>query len=332
MTRRSVLIATRTPDAVVVGSVNADQRIEVGTLPLPGETVLGGPVASLPGGKGANQAVALARLGRRVAMVGAVGSDTVGARLLGDLEAEGVDVTHLRSVEGPSGQAVVLVDPHGENCIVVSPGANDQMDADGVRAARDVLAPAAVVLAQLEIPVDAVREAARLTTGTFILNPAPAGPVPEDLWTDVDVVVPNRGELARLCGAVLPHSAEDIVRLARALPCDRVVVTLGSRGAVVVDGPDVTVVPAPAVAAVDTTGAGDCFCGALADGLAGGLGLAGAAAFAVRAAALSVLQAGARTSMPTRERVDAFSADTPATTGTSAPGRRSGGPSAEEGP
>ncbi|WP_069816411.1 ribokinase [Streptomyces sp. TP-A0874] len=309
-------------EVVVVGSVNADHRIEVEALPLPGETVLGGPVTLFAGGKAANQSVALARLGRAVSLVGAVGSDAAGRRLLDGLRAEGVDVGCLRQAEDvPTGQAVVLVDPHGENSIVVSPGANARVGAEEIRAARQRLSSAAVVLAQLEIPVAAVLEAARLAAGTFVLNPAPAAQLPQELWRHVDVVVPNRGELARLCGAEVPGDTAEVVRLARELPCERVVVTLGGRGAVVVEGPEATLIPAPAVTAVDTTGAGDCFCGALADGLAGELPLPEAAAFAVRAASLNVRQMGAQTSMPTRAQVEAFAApstgglstDTPST-------------------
>lgn len=308
---------SRDGDIVVVGSVNADHRIGVETLPLPGETVLGGPVTACAGGKGANQAVALARLGRPVSLVGAVGSDAAGQRLRDGLRTEGVDVSGLRQADDvPTGQAIVLVDPHGENSIVVSPGANAEVSAETVERARQRLSSAAVVLAQLEIPVTAVLAAARLTTGTFVLNPAPAAELPPELWRQVDVVVPNRGELARLCGAEVPRNTEDVARLARALPCARVVVTLGAQGVVVRDEEEVTAIPAPAVTAVDTTGAGDCFCGALADGLAGGLSLTEAAAFAVRAAALSVRQRGAQSSLPTRAQVEA--ATTPAADGASA--------------
>ncbi|HEX5569547.1 MAG TPA: ribokinase [Streptomyces sp.] len=293
---------------VVVGSVNADHRIEVARLPAPGETVLGGPPAVLGGGKGANQAVALARLGHPVALVGAVGADPTGERLRHDLAAEGIDVCWLDTAEAPTGQAVVLVDPDGENCIVVSPGANAAVGPRTVRAARAAVSGAAVVVAQLEIPMDAVLEAARLATGTFVLNPAPAAAVPAELWPHVDVLVPNRGELAQLCGAPEPQTAQEAAELARRLPCPRVVVTLGAAGAVVVDEQGTAVLTPPAVRAVDTTGAGDCFCGALAGALAEGRTLREAAALAVRAAAHSVQHSGAQAAMPTRAQAGALGA------------------------
>ncbi|MEU2615085.1 ribokinase [Micromonospora sp. NPDC007271] len=298
------------PDVVVVGSVNADLRIEVDMLPRPGETIHGGSPSWLSGGKGANQAVALARLGRAVTLVGAVGSDQVSTDLARQLAAEGVNIDRLATVDGPAGQAVVFVDPSGENSIVVSPGANAAVHPDLVRRAHAELAGAKVVLAQLEIPVDAVLAAASATRGAFVLNPAPALPLPPELLSRVDVLVPNRGELAQLCAAALPVTVDEVAALARTLPCAAVVVTLGGDGALVVDGDTVRHLTPPAVTAVDTTGAGDCFCGALADALADGRPLVDAAEFAVRAAALSVTAAGAQASMPSREQVLALAAST----------------------
>ncbi|TQF07291.1 ribokinase [Kitasatospora acidiphila] len=326
---------------VVVGSVNLDQVIEVGALPRPGETVRGGPVLRLGGGKGANQAVAVARLGASVALVGAVGSDADSARLREELAAEGVAVDRLASVPGPPGQAIVLVDAAAENCIVVSPGANAAVGPAEVTVAREPLARAAVVLAQLEIGLPAVLTAARLTRGTFILNPAPAPTadgLPEELWGLIGVLVPNRTELASLSSMSAPTSSvtepmssaaeptdsvteptgsvteppapmtepafAELVRQASALPCERVVVTLGADGALVREGSAIELIPAPTTHAVDTTGAGDTFCGALAVALAEGRPLAAAAGFAVRAAALSVTRTGARTAMPTRAALD----------------------------
>jgi ribokinase len=290
-------------EIAVVGSVNADLRISVTAIPSPGETVRGGPTMRFNGGKGANQAVAVARLGRSVSLVGAVGSDEVSTELVDSLVAEEIDVTHLQRLDGNSGQAFVLVDPDGENAIVVAAGANALVDADLIRRAGASIASARIVLAQLEISVSAVLEAARLSTGTFLLNPAPATPLPDELWELVDVVVPNRGELAQLTGASLPTTIGEVVRLARKLPCSRVLVTLGGGGVVVVDGDTVHRIKAPELRPIDTTGAGDCFCGALADGLADGLSLVDAATFAVRAAAFSVMVSGAQASMPTRSQV-----------------------------
>ncbi|MGF1426460.1 ribokinase [Kitasatospora sp. LaBMicrA B282] len=298
-------------DIVVVGSVNLDQVIEVAALPAPGETVRGGPVIRLGGGKGANQAVAAARLGRSVALVGAVGTDADSAELRRELAAEGIDVGHLAALPGPPGHAVVLVDRQAENCVVVSPGANAGLTPAAVAAAADLVAGAAVVVAQLEVPVAAVLAAARLARGTFVLNPAPA-PVgdaadglPAELWSLVDVLVPNRTELARLCG-VPDEELRDparVAQLAAGLPCPRVVVTLGADGAVVSEEGRTELIAAPEVAAVDTTGAGDTFCGALAVALADGLPTVAAARFAVRAAAASVTRTGARTAMPSRAQL-----------------------------
>ncbi|WP_232247302.1 ribokinase [Kitasatospora azatica] len=291
-------------DIVVVGSVNLDQLIEVVALPRPGETVQGGPVARLGGGKGANQAVAAARLGRSVALVGAVGTDQDSAGLRQELAAEGIDITRLAAVPGPPGQAVVLVDQQAENCIVVSPGANAAVGPPTVEAAARELAAAAVVVAQLEIPLPAVLAAARLARGTFVLNPAPAVALPPELWPLVDVLVPNRTELARLAGVPEVLDVAHAARLAAALPCPRVVVTLGAAGALVCEGAAYELIAAPPARAVDTTGAGDTFCGALAVALAEGRPLGAAARFAVRAAALSVERTGARTAMPSRAALE----------------------------
>jgi len=296
-----------TPEVVVVGSVNTDVRIRVDVLPRPGETVLGSDPETLPGGKGANQAVALARLGRRVALVAAVGDDKDGEWLRDRLRGEGVDVTHLVTVPGPTGRAHVFVTPSGENSIVVSPGANASMSRELVQSAASLLGTAAVTLAQCEIPVDAVTETARLAGGRFVLNPAPAVALNEEIWARTDVLVPNTPELARLAGVDgADEGTPTLSRLAAGLPCPRVVVTLGSAGALVVEPEAVLSIAAPLVTAVDTTGAGDCFCAALADGLVDGLELRDATARAVRAGALSVQRRGAQDSAPTRAELEAL--------------------------
>jgi ribokinase len=294
------------PDVVVVGSVNLDLRVEVERFPDPGQTVLAVDHTRFSGGKGANQAVALARLGHEVGIVGAVGADADGGWLRDGLVRERVETARLREVDASSGLAFVFVTPDGENSIVVSPGANARLSAEHVQAAQDWLSNAAVTLAQCEVPAPAILEAGRLAGGLFILNPAPAISLPDELWPHVDVLVPNRIELAQLAGVPdAPVDGAAIVELARRLPCSRVVTTLGPDGALVVDGGRVDHVEAPRVAAVDTTGAGDCFCAGLADGLARGLSLGDATRQAVQAASLSVLSAGAQTSAPTRAELDA---------------------------
>jgi ribokinase len=280
----------------VVGSVNLDVVVAVPRLPGPGETVVGGDRRELPGGKGANQAVAAARLGSAVAFVGRVGADVAGRRLRADLLAEGVDVTHLREdADAPSGMALIGVEEGGENAIVVSPGANGRVGPADVEAARGLLAGAGVVLLQHEIPPAAVAAATAAAGGRVVLNPAPA----RELAGPADVLVPNRGELARLAGPGAP--AEAAARLG--LPA--VVVTLGADGALVVaDGARAEPVAAPEVRVVDTTGAGDAFCGALADALDRGAELVEAARRAVVAAALSVTGEGARGGLPSRAEVE----------------------------
>ena len=280
----------------VVGSINLDLVVAVDRHPAPGETVVGGDCRQLPGGKGANQAVAAARLGSEVAMVGRVGADAQGAWLREGLWTERVDVEHVREDRvAPTGVAMIAVDARGENTIVVSPGANARVDARDVAAASDVVRGAEVVLVQHEVPAAAVAAAIATAGGTVVLNPAPA----RGLAAPVDVLVPNRGELETLAGG-----RGDPVTLARSITAARaVVVTLGEEGAVVVEGDRAERVRAPHVEAVDSTGAGDAFCGALAEAMAGGATVVEAARWAVRVAAVSVTRPGAQGGLPRREDV-----------------------------
>jgi ribokinase len=283
----------------VVGSLNLDLVIRVAELPGPGETVSGGDLFRNPGGKGANQAVAAARLGRRVAMVGCVGDDQAGHELLASLEAAGVDGSRVRVVEGvPSGTACITVSEDGENQIVVSPGANARLTPDDVAAAAAVRS-AAVTLLQLEVPLETVAAAARTAGGRVVLNPAPVRALPAELLGRIDVLVPNRVELARLAGGPVPRTVEQAAELAGRLGGRAVVVTLGADGALVVEDGRAGHVPAVPVRPVDTTAAGDAFCGGLADALAGGSGLQEAARRAVRVAAAACLRPGAQASLPT---------------------------------
>jgi ribokinase len=288
------------PAVAVVGSLNLDLVVRVPWLPGPGETVSGGDVFRNPGGKGANQAVAAARLGRAVAMVGCVGDDPPGRELLGSLQADGVDTERVRVVDGvPSGAAFITVNQDGENQIVVSPGANARLAAEDVDAAGATLRAAAVTLLQLEIPLEAVAAAARTAGGTVVLNPAPVRALPEGLLGQVHVLVPNRVELAQLAGAPAPATVEEAAGLAGRLPARAVVVTLGADGALVVEDGRSRHVPAVPVRPVDTTAAGDAFCGGLADALAGGATLQDAARWAVRVAAAACVREGAQASLPT---------------------------------
>ncbi len=295
------------PEIVVVGSANLDLVVGVDHVPQVGETVLGGDLQEVPGGKGANQAVAAARLGRSVAMVGRVGDDAAGDTLAAALADAGIDTSALLRTPGvPSGVALISVQADGDNAIVVSPGANARLTAADVGAAA-ALALAPVVLAQTEIPLEAVIEASRSVEGTFVLNPAPVPPdgVPLELLDAVDVLIPNQTELALLVGHRGPVGADRAASLARQLPCASVVVTLGADGALVVTGGDAHHVPAPVVQPVDTTAAGDAFCAAIADRLVAGGDLVAATEWAVRVGAATTLVAGAQPSLPTPAEVEA---------------------------
>jgi ribokinase len=295
------------PEVVVVGSANLDLVVDVAHVPLVGETVLGGDLVRIPGGKGANQAVAAARLGRSVAMVGRVGDDEGGDILRAALDGDGVDTRALLSTPNtPNGVALIAVDADGDNAIVVSPGANARLTAADIEAAGDAVRSAQVVLLQLEVPIDAVAMAATLATGTVILNPAPApaGPLPSELLRAVDVLVPNQTELATLAGHDGPVDTTIAARLARTLPADAVIVTLGADGAMVVTPDDAVHVPAPTVTPVDSTAAGDSFCGALADALVRGLNLVEATEWAVRVGAATTQRPGAQPSLPTAAEVE----------------------------
>jgi len=282
----------------VVGSVNRDLVVRVEHHPVPGETVLGSGHETMPGGKGANQAVAAARLGTDVVFVGRIGADEAGRDLVAEFESEGVDVGHLAvDPEAPSGLAIITVDDAGENAIVVSSGANGLVSTSDVKGASAALMAATVTLLQLEIPMDAVLAAATISEGIVILNAAPAAHLPAELLRSIDVLVVNRGELATLPGSGDPVSA-------RSLPVPVTVVTLGADGARIVRTDSGESIAAIDVTPVDTTGAGDTFCGALAAGLDTGLSLETSVRRAVVAGSLAVTAIGARSGMPTTPELE----------------------------
>ena len=293
---------------VVIGSLNRDISVLTPRLPVPGESVTGREHFFGPGGKGANQAVAAARLGARVAMVGRVGADDYGAALVSGLQKERIDVSAVAVDEAAAtGIAVITIDDEAENTIVVSPGANMRLTSDQVHEHAGVIATAPVVLVQLEVPMDAVLAAAEVATGLFCLNPAPARPLPRTLLDRIDVLVPNRSELAILTDSREPADVTEAIAAARRLGHEgATVVTLGGEGAVIVDGDRATEVPAPEVAAVDPTGAGDAFCGALAGQLSRGRPLEQAVEWAVAAGALAATRRGAQDAMPTLHEVEAL--------------------------
>lgn len=290
----------------VVGSLNLDLVARVPRLPGPGETLLADGYAQTLGGKGANQAISAVRHGVNVAMVGCVGEDPDGARLTAALAAEGIDVTGLRAcADVPTGVAQIAVDRSGTNTIIVAQGANGMLGAEDVRRELDRLPAADVVLIQLEIPLDAVAAAAA-AGGLIVLNPAPARPLPTELLRRVDVLVPNLPELAALTGGGAPETLEEVARRGRDLAYGgAVVVTLGERGALVLDAEGNTHVPAWEVDAIDTTGAGDAFCGSLAAQLARGRALVDAVRDAVRVGALSTTRQGALEALPSRDEIGA---------------------------
>ena len=294
-------------DLVVVGSANADLVIGVVRRPGAGETVLGSDLAVHPGGKGANQAVAAARLGARTALLARIGDDEHGRMLLDVQRRAGIDTAGVLVGGAPTGVALIVVDPSGDNSIVVSPGANARLTPVDVRAAGAMLRAARVVSLQLEIPPETVAETVRtaVAAGTrVVLNPSPPAPLPDDVLAACDPLVVNEHEAKVLLAGDPAADGESPEAWAAALLSRgprSVVVTLGPAGALVAraDGDCPVTVPSPVVRAVDTTGAGDAFTGALAWRLGAGDDLETAVRLAVRVGAAAVTRTGAQQSLPT---------------------------------
>ena len=290
---------------VVLGSINTDFVVSADRLPVPGETVQGGTLAIHGGGKGANQAVAAARAGAEVVLVGCVGDDGYAEDALEALRAEGVDVTHVRRVDGPTGAAIIAVGPRGENQIVVAPGANAALSAADAEAGASLLTDAAVLLACLEIPLPAVLAGVRAATATgrvAIVNPAPAHALPAELLALAPILTPNEHELVVAIGN--DDSAAALAELT-ARTGGPVIVTQGPAGALLAQAEHRERFEGHAAPrTVDTTGAGDTFNGVLAAWLAAGASLGEAIAAANVAAALSVGAAGARGGMPARAAIE----------------------------
>ncbi|MBW3511913.1 ribokinase [Janthinobacterium sp. NKUCC06_STL] len=294
---------------VVIGSINMDLVLRVPRMPLPGETLTGGAFRTIPGGKGANQAVACARLSgkvagaQQVAMVGCVGDDAFGATLRAALVGDGIIDSHITTLPGvASGIASILVDDNGQNSIVIAGGANDLLSPAHIDAAKELIEQADIVVLQLETPMATIVHAIKLARSlgkTVVLNPAPAASLPDGVLELVDYLIPNEIEAAMLAG-VSPEGA-DAKALAAALQklgSDNVIITLGSKGVhAALYGGDFTF-PAEVVQAVDTTAAGDTFIGGFVAGLASGMDEAEAIQQGQRAAAWSVTKPGAQTSIP----------------------------------
>ncbi|MFJ1736341.1 ribokinase [Streptomyces sp. NPDC088254] len=296
-------------DLLVVGSANADLVIGVERRPGAGETVLGSDLSVHPGGKGANQAVAAARLGARTALLARVGDDAHGRLLLDAQRAAGVDTVGLLVGGAPTGVALITVDPSGDNSIVVSPGANGRLTPQDVRAAAGLFHASRVVSAQLEIPLETVAEVVRcLAPGSrFVLNPSPPRPLPAEVLAACDPLIVNEHEARVILGdAAVGDEPEDWARILLAKGPRSVVVTLGADGALAASAEGVVRVASVPVDAVDTTGAGDSFTAALAWKLGTGSSLAEAAAYAARVGAAAVTRRGAQESFPTAQEVAAL--------------------------
>ncbi len=297
---------------VVVGSSNIDLVVKSPRIPVVGETVLGGDFIMVPGGKGANQAVAAATLGAHVQFIARLGNDAFGRKSLENFASVGLDTAYVTlTPDVPSGVALIAVDQEGNNAIVVAPGANARLSAEDIRRAEADICSADVLVAQLEVPLDTVQCAANLARDAgvrFVLDPAPAQRLPHALLAQTDVLTPNENEAGILTGIEVVDEDSACRAAGRLLASGvkAVVVTMGAQGYLLASGNAREFVPAPRVEAIDTTAAGDAFTGSLAVGLAQGQSLREAAAFAGRVAALSVTRRGAQSSMPTKQEVEAF--------------------------
>ncbi len=296
----------------VVGSANVDLTFRTHRLPLPGETLAGSSLHQGMGGKGANQAVAAARLGARVTFVARVGNDAFGSEALASYAAEGIDTSFIhKDNERPTGTAAILVDDKAENSIIVVAGANEGLTPDDIKAATSSIESAALVLCQLETPLGTAIEAFRIAraSGTLtVLTPAPVSLVTDELLALCDVCIPNKTEIAALTGCLIENydDAKNAANLLRQKGVKRVVLTMGGEGALVVDDEGATHIPRMKVDAVDTTGAGDAFTAALAVSLANGLDIRQSARQASIVAAISVTRIGTQSSYPTGKEVQAW--------------------------
>lgn len=295
---------SQAPRICVVGSANVDLTFRTPRLPKPGETLAGHAFHLGMGGKGANQAVAAARLGARAALIARVGNDTFGQEALRRYRAEGLDTTFVRQdANSPTGTAAIVVDDSAENCILVVAGANAGLSPEDVRDASAVIQKADFLLCQLETPLEATLEAFRLARAAgvrTVLTPAPVTALPDALLHLCDLCVPNKSEMELLVGRKVdsPDDAQSAARMLRERGVQTVVVTLGSRGALVLDAEGATHLPAVEVAAVDPTGAGDAFTAALAVWLAEGFSLREAAKQACIVGALTATRLGTQTAFP----------------------------------
>ncbi|MCF5665593.1 MULTISPECIES: ribokinase [Pseudomonas fluorescens group] len=297
---------------VVVGSLNMDLVTRASRLPRAGETLIGQTFSTVPGGKGANQAVASARLGADVSMIGCVGTDAYGTQLRDALQVEGIDCQAVSTVDGSSGVALIVVDDSSQNAIVIVAGSNGELTPASLQAFDAVLQAADVIVCQLEVPMNTVGYAlkrGRELGKTVILNPAPASaPLPAEWYASIDYLIPNESEATALSGVTVDSidSAKAAANHLIQAGAGKVIITLGAQGALFTDGQGFEHLLAPKVKAVDTTAAGDTFVGGFAAALANGKSEAEAIRFGQVAAALSVTRAGAQPSIPTLHDVQGF--------------------------
>ncbi|MCX6064922.1 MAG: ribokinase [Chloroflexi bacterium] len=295
------------PKIVIVGSANMDLVVSVGRHPQIGETILGGKFDTIPGGKGANQAVAAARMGAGVTMIGRVGKDGFGAELRANFLKDGIDIDYVRVDEQePTGVALITVDKDGQNTIVVASGANHQLTPSDLIAARAAFVKADVMVTQLELPLDTVYQALALAEENglrVVLNPAPAQALGADLLSKVDYLIPNEREAMQLAGT---QSLDASIQKLLDVGVKNLIITLGEQGVLVATAGVRKHFPAYLVETVDTVAAGDAFVGTFAVGLAEGLPVDEAVRLGNAAAAISVTRHGAQPSLPNREEVNEF--------------------------
>lgn len=295
---------------VVIGSCNTDMVIKTEKLPAPGETVIGGTFMMNPGGKGANQAVAAARMGGNVTFVSKTGNDLFGRQSVEGYIAEGIKTDYIfTDPVNPSGIALITVDTKGENCIVVAPGANATLCPDDISKAKTEFESSGLLLLQLEIPMETVEYAAKIAYDKgvrVILNPAPAQALSSELLKCLYMIIPNKTEAEMLSGIKVTdwESAEKAADIISEKGVNIVVITLGSHGALIKDGEQYHRIDAVPVEAVDSTAAGDTFCGALCVGLTDGMTIPDSVRFACQAAAISVTRMGAQSSTPYRKEIN----------------------------
>ena len=293
---------------LVIGSSNTDMTVIADRLPVPGETVLGGKFAMGQGGKGANQAVAAQRLGGDVTFICKLGRDIFGENAIKEYQKDGMDTSKVMYSDQSSGVALISVDTHAENCIVVASGANGDITTEDIEANRKEIEEAAILLLQLEIPVEAVVRAAKIghEAGVYVvLNPAPACDLPEEIYQYLSLIIPNQTEIALMTGieANDEEGAAKAVEALRNKGVKDVIVTMGSKGSMVYHEGKPTFVPSKKVNAVDTTAAGDTYCGGLCVALSEGKDIIDAARFATASSALTVQKRGAQDSIPYRKEV-----------------------------